>query len=175
MKTVLAKEAFVKIGLALAAGLALTAQAAPVHAAPLDGFMKIDGVRGESEDPAHKRWMAITGISRLPAGCVGEDGGGSLSVRVVKMPNAKQLPMLGNMEAAIVRFDLIDQNGEPLKLTLEGMLVSNTFSGSGPLPIKIGYTTEDGAPDDGSDIITMNFNRVKWERPACTARTVATR
>lgn len=170
MKTVIAKT-----GLAFLAGLALTAQAAPVLAQPLDGFMKIDGVRGESEDPAHKRWMAITGISRLPAGCAGEEGGGSLSVRVVKMPSAKNLPMLGNMDAAIVRFDMFDPNGEPLKITLEGMLVSNTFSGSGPLPIKIGFTTEEGAPDDGSDIITMNFERVKWERPACTARTVAAR
>ena len=161
--------------LAFVAGLALAAQAAPVLAQPLDGFMKIDGVRGESADPTHKRWNAITGISRLPTGCRGDEGGGSLSVRVVKMPDTKTLPMLGGMDHAIVRFDVVDPHGELVKITLEGMLVSNTFSGSAPLPIKIGYTTEDGAPDDGSDIMTLNFGSVKWERPACKARAVATR
>jgi type VI protein secretion system component Hcp len=170
MKTVLAKT-----GLALIAGLALTAQAAPALAQPLDGFMKIDGVRGESTDPGHKRWNAITGISRLPTGCRGDEGGGSLSVRVVKMPDTKTLPMLGGLDGAIVRFDMVDPNGEVLKITLEEVLVSNTFSGSGPLPIKIGFTTEDGAPDDGSDIITLNFARVKWERPDCAPRAIATR
>jgi hypothetical protein len=161
--------------LALVAGLTLAAQAAPVLAQPLDGFMKIDGVRGESADPAHKRWNAITGISRLPAGCRGDEGGGALSVRVVKMPDVKTLPMLGGLDGAIVRFDLVDPNGEVLKITLEEVLVSNTFSGAAPLPIKIGFTTEEGAPDDGSDIITMNFARVKWERPGCAARAVAAR
>lgn len=170
MKTLLTKT-----GLAFVAGLALAAQAAPVLAQPLDGFMKIDGVRGESADPAHKRWNAITGISRLPTGCRGDEGGGSLSVRVVKMPDAKTLPMLGGLDGAIVRFDLVDPNGEVLKITLDEVLVSNTFSGSGPLPIKIGFTTEEGAPDDGSDIITLNFAHVKWERPGCAPRAIATR
>ena len=161
--------------LAFAAGLTLAAQAAPVMAQPLDGFMKIDGVKGESVAPGHKRWMAITGISRLPAGCRGDEGGGSLSVRVVRKPDASVLPMLGGMDGAMVRFDLIDPNGEPLQITLDEVLVSNTFSGSAPLPILIGFTTEEGAPDDGSDVITMNFKHVKWERPACTARAVAAR
>jgi hypothetical protein len=175
MKTSFVKTGFAKAGLAIVAGLALTAQAAPVLAQPLNGFMKIDGVRGESVDPAHKRWNAITGISRLPTGCAGQEGGGSLSVRVVKMPDVKTLPMLGGMDGAVVRFDMIDPNGEVLKISLEEVLVSNTFSGSGPLPIKIGFTTEDGAPDDGSDIITMNFKRVNWERPGCTPQTIAAR
>ena len=160
--------------LALAAGMALAAQAAPVFAQPLDGFIKIEGVKGEVADGHYKKWMQITGVSKLPAGCRGEEGGGSLSVRVMRMPDRKQLPELGRIPAQ-VRFEVTDPSGEILKMTLEETYVSNTFSGAAPRAIEIGFTTADGAPTDQSDILTFNFNGVKWERTGCVQRTVATR
>lgn len=160
--------------LALAAGLAIAAQAAPVFAQPLDGFIKIEGVKGEVADAHHKKWMQISGVSKLPNGCRGEEGGGSLSVRVMRMPDRKQLPELGRMPGQ-VRFEVTEPSGEVLKMTLEEVYVSNTFSGAAPHAIEIGFTAADGAPTDQSDVLTFNFNSVRWERAGCVPRTVATR
>jgi type VI protein secretion system component Hcp len=161
--------------LAFAAGMILAAQAAPVFAQPLDGYMKIDGVKGEVTAQPHKKWMQITGISKLPAGCRGDEGGGSLTVRVARMPDSRQLPMLGGLDGAITRFDMVDASGEPLRMTLEEVYVTNTFSGSPHHPIQIGFTSAEGAPTDESDLMTLNFKRVSWERPECAKRAIAAR
>ena len=158
--------------LAFCAALAL---AGPALAQPLDGYMKIDGVKGEVTAKPHNKWMQITGISKLPAGCRGDEGGGSLTVRVVKMPDTRLLPMLGGLDGAITRFDLVDASGEPLRMTLEEVYVTNTFSGSPHHPIQVGFTSAEGAPTDESDLMTLNFKRVSWERPECVKRTVAAR
>lgn len=154
---------------------AALAAAGPALAQPLDGYMKIDGVRGEVTAKPHNKWIQITGISKLPEGCRGDEGGGSLTVRVAKMPDMKTVPQLGGFEDGFVDFDLIDEHGERLHMTLERTLVSNTFSGAGHHPIQIGYTTAEGAPTDQSDLMTLNFRRVTWERPNCEKRTVAAR
>ena len=113
---------------ALAVGLLF---ALPVVAQPLEGFLKIDGVKGEVTDPGHKKWMRITGISSLPEGCVGDEGGGHLTVRVNRKPEAKYLPSLGGWDGASARFELTDPNGEPLVMVLYDVYASNTYSGSG--------------------------------------------
>ncbi|HEX5379790.1 MAG TPA: hypothetical protein VFW47_14535 [Phenylobacterium sp.] len=161
--------------LAFAAAMTVAAQAAPVLAQPFDGYMKIDGVKGEVVAQGHKKWMQITGISKLPSGCRGDEGGGALSVRVMRMPESKSLPALGGMGGAIARFDMVDPNGEPLSMMLEDVYVSNTYSGNPAKPILIGFTSEQGAPTDESDILTLNFKRVVWERPDCVKRSVAAR
>ena len=157
---------------ALAAGLLF---ALPVVAQPLDGFLKIDGVKGEVTDPGHKKWMRITGISKLPEGCLGDEGGGHLTVRVNRKPEAKYMPSLGGWDGASARFELTDPSGEALVMVLYDVYVSNTYSGSADRPIEIGYTAVEGAPTDGSDTITLNFMQVKWERLSCSKRSVATR
>ena len=161
-----------KLMFALAAGLLF---ALPVVAQPLEGFLKIDGVKGEVTDPGHKKWMRITGISSLPEGCVGDEGGGHLTVRVNRKPEAKYLPSLGGWDGASARFELTDPNGEPLVMVLYDVYASNTYSGSGARTIEIGYTAVEGAPTDGSDTITLNFKQVKWERLSCSKRAVAAR
>lgn len=172
------KTVFAKTGLAFVAGLALAAQAAPVLAQPLNGYLKIDGVKGEATDPGHKKWMQITGISKLPNGCRGDEGGGALTVRLVRQPDNRTLPTaadMGGANSANATFDMIDPNGSPLKITLEDVFVSSTYAGSSPLEILVGFTAAEGAPIDETDVLTLNFKHVKWERTDCTPRTVAAR
>lgn len=179
MNTLLEKKiGLAKTGLAFVASLALTAQAAPVLAQPLDGYLKIDGVKGESVAPGHKKWMQITGVSKLPTGCRGDEGGGSMSVRVVRRPDAHTLPTaadMGGPNSANASFEMVDPNGEALKIVLEDVFVSTTYAGSEPHAILVGFTSAEGAPNDQSDILTLNFKHVTWERADCTPRAVATR
>ena len=59
--------------------------------------------------------------------------------------------------------------------TLEDVFVSSTYAGSSPLEILVGFTAAEGAPIDETDVLTLNFKHVKWERTDCTPRTVAAR
>lgn len=150
--------------LVLCVGLVLVS---PAAARPFQGYMKIEGVKGEVTAAPHTRWMEITGISSLPEACNGDEGGGSITVRVVQLPDRRQLPMLGGLDGAAVHFDVVDTKGKPLKMTFEQVYVSNNFSGSPHHPILIGLTAADGSPADKVELMTLNFKHVTWERPDC--------
>ena len=164
-----------KTPLVLALGALATLAAAPALAAPLDGYMKLDGLKGESTVAAHKIWIEITGISKLPLGCRGDEGGGALTVRLLRKPAISRFNMSGVIRNPEARIELTDPNGEPITMVMQDVELSTTYAGARARTIKVGLTSIESPITDGSDLMTLNFSRVMWERPGCQARDVAAR
>lgn len=161
--------------LVLAAGLTLAAQAVPASAEPFEGYLKLEGVKGEVTDGAHKKWMQLLSASDLPAGCSGEEeGGGGLTVRVAK--KAKYMPYLGsgNLEGGRAKLDIVESDGEVVSVVLDGVFLSTGFGGSFPRPQVMGDAGYEEI-GDGSKIVTLNFTRISWHRSGCAARNIAKR
>lgn len=164
-----------KTPLIVALGALATLAAAPALAAPLDGYMRLDGARGDAAAPGHKNWIQVTGISQLPAGCRGDETGGALTVRVTGRPYMTRFNSIGIVRNPEARLEIFDGAGEPIVMLLQGVELSTTYAGAMPRAIKVGLTSLEAPITDGSDLMTLNFSRVTWMRPGCEARDVAAR
>lgn len=159
-----------KIAPFIATILIISSQSAHAMAEPFEGYIKLEGVKGEIVQADHRRWLRILGISELPKACSGEEEGGGLTVRVDRP--AKYMPYLGsgNLEGGRARIDFTEPNGQVVNVILDGVFLSTSFGGAWPRPIVLG-----DAGDESSKMVTVNFTHVVWHRTDCKARTVASR
>ena len=140
----------------------------------VDYFLKIDGIKGESEDDKHKDEIELIDFewAEQQSGSFGQGGGGGAGK--VKMENFKFRTYLNAASPALMQscaegahikdatFTCRKAGGgqkEYYKVTMEDIIVSSCHISGGSGEI------EEGAWVEGHPVeeVTLNFAKIKWE------------
>lgn len=135
----------------------------------LDVYLKIDGIKGESNDAKHQGWIEVSGVHwgiHQPRSATASTGGGHTAERAelsdimfrkaadLSSPILQQTCAMGRtISKAKFEFMRADGNGEPIKyyeVELENVIISSV------------------APSiDGGDIlgesVGLKFSKIKWK------------
>ncbi len=131
-----------------------------------DGFLRIDGVKGESTDQRYRDWIAVTAVGwghQLPVAARADGGGAAVSrvhfqpLTVSKFldstsPHLAQYAADGRMIKQVF-LDLVQGPGQPpfSRLELQDVVISSyTLEGSA------------GSPQRPVEKLSLTFGRINW-------------
>ena len=131
-----------------------------------EGFLRMDGFKGESADPRYRDWIAVTAVSwghQMPVATRG-DGGSGATIRTQfqpltvsknldsTSPGLAQIVVIGRVIRQVV-LDLVQGPGQPpfARLELQDAVITS-------------YTVEGaaGSPQRPVEKLSIMFGKISW-------------